>query len=143
MNFITAGAAVVVALYRPNPFIRSHSLEPYSHKAFYVTVVLPTRMVFLGCIMCGIIATIFIFRRWSASTERINSAMKPWSPGATVIFDLQCSSDLSLPSRIFDLQRCTNSLSGTTQSKLKNARKRSQKPATSSLCPRPSRRRSR
>ena len=40
--------------------------------------------------MCGIVAANFIFRRWSASTERINSAMKPWSPGATVIFDLLC-----------------------------------------------------
>ena len=31
MFLITAGAAVVVALYRRNPFIRSHYLEPYSH----------------------------------------------------------------------------------------------------------------
>ena len=53
-------------------------------------------------VMCRIIAANFIFRRWSASTERINSAMKPWSPGATVIFDFQCSSDLLLPSKIFD-----------------------------------------
>ena len=111
MNFTTAGAPVVVALYRPRciPFIHSQFIEPQTYTPFMLPFYFQLGWYFWAdksfveyIAMCGIIAANFIFRRWSASTERINSAMKPWSPGATVIFDLQCSSDLLLPSKIFD-----------------------------------------